>query len=78
MREVLRTSIHCRRSPQKDWNKYIHEVVFALNTSYSKAIKCIPYRVVFRRDPTLPEGVFLGVTEKYELLDVTRPNAYAE
>ena len=72
------TSIHCRRSPQKEWKEFIHDVVFALNTSYSKAIKCIPFRVVFGRNPILPEDMFLGVNEKYEFRDVTTPNDYAE
>ena len=53
-------------------------MVFALNTSYSKAIKCIPFRVVFGRKPILPEGIFLGVNEKYEFRDVTTPNDFAE
>ena len=53
-------------------------MVFALNTSYSKAIKCIPFRVVFGRKPILPEDIFLGVNEKYEFPDVTTTNDYAE
>ena len=55
IREILRTTILSRNSPQKDWRKYLDGAVFAINTSFSKSTKCSPYKVMFGRDPVLPE-----------------------
>ena len=60
IREILRTTLLSRNSPQKEWNRYLAAVVFALNTSISKATKCIPYKVIYGRDPVLPETYFWG------------------
>ena len=52
--------------------------VFALNTSESKAIKCIPYNVVFGRPAVLPQDVLVGVSEKIQLRNATTAAQYAE
>ena len=52
--------------------------VFALNTSMSKATKCVPYEVLYGRSPVLPEDVLWGVNDKFVLRDVTNPTEYAE
>ena len=77
-REILRTTLLSRNSPQKEWNRYLAAVVFALNTSISKATKCIPYKVSYGRDPVLPEDLYFGMNEKYTYRDVTNPVDYAE
>eukprot|EP00794_Sanderia_malayensis_P002361 gene2361-2722_t len=49
-----------------------HQLVFALNTSLSKAINCIPYNFVFGRSAWLPVDVLLS-TNHDQLLDVNTP-----
>ena len=58
--------------------RYLPSVVFALYTSISTATKCIPYTVVFGRDPILPEDVLLGIDKRYAYYDVTNASDYAE
>ena len=47
-------------------------------SSISTATKCIPYTVVFGRDPVLPEDVLLGIDKRYEYHDVNNASDYAE
>ena len=37
----------------------------------------VPYKVVFGRNPILPEDVFLGIHERYSNCDVTSASEYA-
>ena len=78
IREILHTILLSRGSPQKDWSKYLEGVVFALNTSLSKSTKCTPYKVVFGRDPVLPEDVFWDVNDNSMHRDITTASEYAE
>ena len=77
IREILRTTLLSKSTPQKSWRKYLASVVFALNTSISKATKCIPYTVIFGRNPILPEDVFLGIHKRNSRCDVTSASEYA-
>ena len=61
IREILRTTLSAEQTAQKNWRKYLQAVVFALNTSVSKATNCVPFKVIFGRNAILPEDVFLGV-----------------
>ena len=63
---------------QSKWRKLLPELVFALNTSESKAIKCVPYKVVFARDPVLPIDVRFDVGEKSQQLDVISAKEFSD
>ena len=45
------------RLPQSQWGKLLPSLVFASNTSLSKATQCVPYNVVFERAATLPQDI---------------------
>ena len=53
-------------------------MVFASNTSESKAIKCTPYKVVFGRDPVLPIDVRFDMGEKKQLYDAVSAKEYSD
>ena len=76
IREVLRTIILEYRLPQSKWRSLLPEVSFALNTTLSASTKCVPFIVVFGRNPTLPEDVQIGL--KNELLDVQSTDEYLQ
>ena len=50
--------------------------VFTLNCCKSKAINCIPYKVVFGRAPTLPIDIRFDVEENSRIDDVVTPAEY--
>ena len=77
IREILRTTL-ARHSAQKHWNKYLYGVIFTLNTSISRATKCVLFEVVFGRYSVLPEAIFLGKNDLHTLRDATSPAEYAE
>jgi transposase InsO family protein len=41
------------REKHKDWAKYLHEIVFAINITVNVSTKFSPFRLVFGRDPNL-------------------------
>ena len=61
----------------KQWRTLLTELVFSLSCSESKAIKCIPYAVVFGRSPVLPIDILLGASELSWEADVVQPKDYS-
>ena len=61
VKEMLRCVLLDRKLSPSKWRQVLPELVFALNCSMSSAIKCLPYKVVFGRDPVLPIDVYLGL-----------------
>jgi transposase InsO family protein len=61
VKEMLRCALLDRNLSPSKWRQVLPELVFALNCSLSSAIKCLPYKVVFGRDPVLPIDVHLGL-----------------
>ena len=78
VREILRSVLLDKNIAQKNWRQLFPGVAFALKTSEDKAIKCIPYNVVFRRPAVLPQDVLLGASEKFQLRNVTTAVQCAE
>ena len=78
VKDILRSVLLHRNMNQSKWRKLLPELVFALNTSESKAIKCIPYKVVFARQPVLPIDVRFDVGEKSQLADVVSAKEYSD
>ena len=56
--EILRSVFLDKNVAQKYWRQLLPGVVFALNMSKSKAIKCILYNVVFGRPAVLPQDFY--------------------
>ena len=57
VKDVLRSILlHCGLS-QSTWCKILPEVVFAFNTSLSKATQCVLYNIVFSRSVILPQDI---------------------
>ena len=55
VRDMLREVLLDKKVSWCNWRQLlVPGLVFALNFSVSKATKCIPYQVVFGRQPTLP------------------------
>ena len=65
VREVLRTALLVldKGLAHKNWRKILSSVVFALNTSKSKSINCVPYEIVFGRKPVLPIDIAFDSVE---------------
>ena len=78
VKEILRSVLLHRSLNQTKWRKLLPELVFALNTSESKAIRCVPYKVVFARDAILPIDVHFNVGNKGQLTDVITPKEYSD
>ena len=78
VREILRSVLLDKNITPKNWRQLLPGVVFALNTSESKAIKCIPYIVVFGRRAVFPQDALLGVSEKFQLRNATTAVQYAD
>ena len=57
VKDMLRTVLLQRKLNQSKWASLLPELVFALNTSESKATKYIPFNVVFGRDARFPIDV---------------------
>ena len=78
VKDILRSALLHRNLSQSKWRKLLPELVFALNTSESKAIKCTPYKVVFARDAVLPIDVRFDVGEKSQRLDVVTAKEFSD
>ena len=78
IREVLRSILLDRNIVQKQWRKLLPEVVFSLNVTESKSIKCIPYEVVFGRPALLPQDILFGLDDRVHLRDQNTAVQYAE
>ena len=78
IREVLRSILLDRNIVQKQWKKLLPEVVFSLNVTESKSIKCIPYEVVFGRPALLPQDILFGLDDRLHLRDQNTAVQYAE
>ena len=63
VREVLRTALLDKGLAHKNWRKILSSVVFALNTSKSKSINCVPFEIVFGRKPVLPIDIAFDSVE---------------
>ena len=77
VKEMLRSILLQRKAPQSKWRTFLPELVFALNTSLSKATKCIPYNVVFGRSARLPIDILFN-HDNTQFNDDTAPTDYAE
>ena len=78
VKEVLRTVLLHRNMHQNKWRQVLPELVFALNCSESSAIKCVPYNVVFGRDPVLPLDLDFGTKRRVPGESVSTPSQYLE
>ena len=78
VKDMLRAALLHRNLDQSKWRKLLPELVFALNCSASKAIQCIPYKVVFGRVPTLPIDIHFGVDKESRITDVITAAEYFE
>ena len=78
IREVIRTVLNARRLPQSSWEELLRGIVFALNTSISKAINCIPFEVIHGRTAVLPIDVNMELTTKNVPRDLPTPEEFAE
>jgi hypothetical protein len=55
------------RERYKDWAKYLHEIVFAINITVNASTKFSPFRLVFGRDPNLSiDNAFPSIPENYD------------
>ena len=63
VKDMLRAVLLHRHLPQSKWRAVVTELVFALNASHSKAIKCIPYEVVFGRSAVLPQDIMFDIVD---------------
>eukprot|EP00795_Rhopilema_esculentum_P006977 gene6977-biopygen8406 len=63
---------------QSKWASLLPELVFALNTSESKATKCTPFKVVFGRDARLPIDVLFDHDPLDCPKDINTAEEYAE
>ena len=55
---MLRAVLLHRRLAQLQWQKILPRLVFAVNTTRSKATNCVPYNnVIFGRSATLPQDI---------------------
>ena len=75
---MLRTTLLHRKLKQTQWRQLLPGLVFALNTSESKAIKCVLYNVVFGRNAILPQDVLFDHNEHTRLAGATTPANYSE
>ena len=57
VKDLLRATLFHRQHPQTKWRSILPGLVFALNASESKAIRCVPYNVVFGRSAIIPQDI---------------------
>lgn len=62
VKDMLRAVLLHRQLQQSKWRSILGSLVFALNTTISKATKCVPYEVVFGRPAVLPQDIIFGTT----------------
>ena len=60
VKDMLCAVLLHRHLEQSKWCSILFNLVFAFNTTFSKATKCIPYEVVFGRTAVLPQDILLG------------------
>ena len=60
VKDMLRAVLLHRRLEQSKWHSILFNIVFALNTTVSKATKCIPYEEVFERLVILLQDILFG------------------
>ena len=77
-RDILRAVLLDRNISQKNWKVLLPEVVFSLNVTESKSIKCVPYEVVFGRSVVLPQDILFGIEGKIPLRDVNTAAQYVQ
>ena len=75
VKDTLRSVLLHRRIPQTQWRQIQHQLVFALNTTTSKATNCMPYNVIFGRSATLPQDVVFQEGH-HARFDPTSPSDY--
>ena len=63
---------------QTQWLQLLPGLVFALKTSESKAIKCVPYSVAFGRNAVLSQNILFDHNVPYWLTDATTPADFSE
>lgn len=78
VKDMLQTVLLQRKLNQSKWASLLSELVFALNTSESKATKCIPFNVVFGRAARLPIDVLFDHDHLDCPKDVNTAAEYAE
>ena len=78
IRDILRAVLLDRNIAQKNWRKLLPEVVFSLNVTESKSIKCIPYEVVFGRSVLLPQDILFGLEGQIPLRNTNTAAQYAQ
>ena len=78
VKDILRAALLHRNLNQTKWRKLLPELVFALNCSESKAINCIPYKVVFGRVPILPIDIRFGIDKEARIDDIITASEYFE
>ena len=78
VKDILRAALLHRNLGQTKWRRLLQELVFALNCSESKAINCIPYKVVFGRVPILPIDIRFGIDKEAVVDDVITASQYFE
>ena len=57
IKDMLHSVLLDRHLNQSKWRSVLTKLIFALNTSFSKSTKCIPYTIVFGRTATLPQDI---------------------
>ena len=77
VKEMLRSIPLQRKASQSKCRTFLPEFVFALNTSLSKATKCIPYNAVFGRSARLPIDILFN-HDNTQFNDDPTPTDYAE
>ena len=79
VKDVMRSTLLHRKLSQSKWRSILPEIVFALNTSQSKATQCVPYNIVFGRSAVLPQDiVFNSLHPNRDELDQQLPKEYEE
>ena len=76
IKELIRTVLLDRKLSVTKWRSVLSELVFALNCSTSSAINCVPYKVIFGRDPVLPVDARLDL--KNSRIDSASPKEYSD
>ena len=76
VKEILRLYLHENNCPQKDWSKFLKELLFALNTSISSVTRITPYEVVYGREAITPADVKFGTDQRNINTDVVTISDY--
>ena len=77
VKAILCSALLHRNMSRTKWPKLLPELIFALNTSESKAMK-YPYKVVFGRYPVLPIDVKFDVRGMNQLSDLVSLKEYSD